>query len=121
VISSGELESFLQFYEQYALDVLTPTKTDLDLLFKQWINSDRSLSNISRLPTPSPIYQVESRIKRPESVVDKIIADTKNVFPEKLSFKSLRTMNDTVAGRIIVYFLSNVPLIHSTIMNEKTI
>ncbi len=117
--NSGELAAFLQSYEQYATDVLTPTKAELDLLFKQWINSDWSSPTISRLPTPSPIYHVESRIKRPESVVDKIILDRLNVFPEKLAPKSLRTMNDTVAGRIIVYFLSNLSLIHNAIINEK--
>ena len=116
-----ELTKFLQAYETYAVDVLTPTKNELDCLFDKWRDYKWNNSCNGGLPTRSPIYNVNSRVKRPESVVDKINMDRLGVFPGNLCVKSLRTMNDTVAGRIIVYFLSDIPLLHEAIMKDENI
>lgn len=116
-----DVAAFLQVYEKYAMDVLTPTKNELDCLFNKWRDSKWNGSCSDGLPTRSPICHVSSRVKRPESVVDKISMDKLSVFPNRFCVKSLRTMNDTVAGRIIVYFISDIPLVHDAIMNDENI
>lgn len=116
-----DLAEFLKIYEKYAKEVLAPTKNELDFLFEKWRDSQWNGSCNGGSPTRSPICHVSSRVKRPESVVDKINLDRLNVFPSKLCKKSLRTLNDTVAGRIIVYFLSDLPLLHEAIITDENI
>ena len=72
-------------------------------LFNGWLDSENWAKKRSqtRLPSPSPIEHRWNRIKRPESVVDKILRRS-DLFPEGLSLASVRKMNDAVAGRLTV-------------------
>lgn len=50
------------------------------------------------------------RIKRPESAADKILRKSAD-FPRGLIPDSFLSMNDTLGARVIVYFLSHLPLV----------
>jgi putative GTP pyrophosphokinase len=112
------LRQFLDDYERYSVDVLKPTLEELRAVFTRWTRPDYwgQTTVVSRLPSPSPIHHRWSRIKRPESVVDKILRKPAD-YPDGLSIRSLERMYDAVAGRIAVYFLGNLPLIDREIMN----
>jgi len=121
-VNSRLLRAFLREYESYALSVLTPTAKEIRALFDTW--TDQSFWAASRgpnrTPIPSPIQSKRVRIKRPESVVDKILRKPDS-FPEHLSIDSVRMMRDAVAGRVVVYFLANLPLIDKTIRNSDIV
>jgi len=120
--ASVDLIQFLEDYEQYAIDVLIPTKNEIEILFRSWTDTAfwGKYPQPSRLPSPSPIQFVKARKKRPESVVDKILRH-KAFFTDGLTIDSVRAMNDAVAGRIVVYFLANLPLIHREILNTEVL
>lgn len=113
------LERFLQTYKTYVETVLRPTRLELKELFAEWEepaywkNSDGS----TRRPTPSPVQKVYSRVKRPESVVDKIQRHS-GFFTEGLTEGSFRTMNDTVGVRVVLYFIRHLPAIDRAIRNH---
>lgn len=117
-----ELREFLDEYQRYATTVLSPTLEQIRQLFNSWMDSKYWAERVpdARLASPSPINHRWSRIKRPESVVDKIFRK-KSLFPDGHKLASVRKMNDAVAGRVAVYFVSNIPLIHREIMNSAVV
>jgi putative GTP pyrophosphokinase len=111
-IDPKALEQFLTDYQSYIHAVLNPTRTEMKDLFKSWKEPNHwaRYAPRTRLPAPSPVQRAFPRIKRPESVVDKILRKRQD-FPDGVTIVSINRMYDAVAGRIIVYFLSNLPLI----------
>src|SRR6266851_5171850 len=107
-----QLQKFLDEYKRYAEAVLAPTREELRVLLKErqepayWA----AKATRSRLPAPSPIQATKTRIKRPESVVDKIFRH-RDLYPDGLTKDSIQRMWDVIGGRIIVFFLANMPLI----------
>jgi putative GTP pyrophosphokinase len=61
---------------------------------------------------------VRSRIKRPEQVVDKIFRKPEN-FPAGLAPESFRQMGDAIGVRILVYFLSHLPLVDRELRSSE--
>lgn len=118
--NSIHFRSFLEQYQHYVHYVLEPTYSELKTLFDSWENAPYwdKYSSKGKLPIPSPIQRTTLRIKSPESVVDKILRKPGD-YPENLSFESLRKMSDALAGRIVVYFLSDLPLIDREIQNSE--
>ncbi len=112
MMHSTQHKQFLSDYENYVLKVLRPTNDEIKKLFEGWRDPAHwaNVSRLSRLPSPSPIHRFFSRIKRPESAVDKILRHP-SLFPDALSIESVKKMTDAVGARIIVYFLTNLPLI----------
>lgn len=110
--NSKQLKEFREKYQSYIQNVLEPTQQELKALLKRWREPDYWSNYIQkkRLPSPSPVQRFRIRIKRPESVVDKIIRRPKE-FPDGLSSASFRSMNDALGARIMVYFVSQLPLI----------
>jgi putative GTP pyrophosphokinase len=111
---------FLEDYAAYVRDVLLPTRNEIKALFQDWREPTfwAPHARRTRLPSPSPIQRAFPRIKRPESVVDKILRKP-SAFPHGLSPESMRAMQDAVAARIVVYFLSNLPLIDRGIRESE--
>src|SRR6266404_483679 len=120
-IDSEVMKSFLDEYKTYAEKVLAPTRKEIQKLFDQFREPGYwkyALDNpgsgngppSTRLPAPSPIQRIHTRIKRGESVVDKILRRPTS-FPDGLSSQSFRQMPDTIGVRIILYFLCHFPLI----------
>jgi len=120
--NSIHFRNFLEQYQHYVHYVLEPTYDELKTLFESWESAlfwDK-YSSKGKLPTPSPIQRTILRIKSPESVVDKILRKSED-YPENLSFDSLKKMSDALAGRIVVYFLSDLPLIDREIQNSEVL
>lgn len=109
---SKKLQQFLHEYEQYFRHVLKPTHDEIKNYLKQLEGSAFwNLNTIgSTTVNPSPIKMTLIRIKRPEAIVDKI-SRRPDEFPDGLSSKSLKKMYDAIGVRILVYFLSQLPLL----------
>ncbi|MFC1556018.1 GTP pyrophosphokinase family protein [candidate division KSB1 bacterium] len=107
-----DLRLFLSEYEQYIKTVLNPTLSELENYLNYWQKPDYWLKYAQSTSSamPSPVKAVFTRIKRPERVVDKIIRKPE-VFPAGLKPESFERMNDTIGIRILVYFLSQLPII----------
>ena len=96
---------FLEEYASYMRHTLVPTRNEIKALFRAWRQPTfwARHTRRTRLPSPSPIQRAFPRIKRPESVVDKILRKPA-AFPGGLSLDSVKCMHDAVGGRIVVYF-----------------
>ncbi|MGH8480314.1 MAG: hypothetical protein ACREXK_12240, partial [Gammaproteobacteria bacterium] len=72
---SDDLKPFLADYERYVREVLRPTQDRLKATFERWKTPDYWTHHLDRPrpALPSPIQRAFTRIKRPESVVDKIL------------------------------------------------
>ncbi|HXO43400.1 MAG TPA: hypothetical protein VN999_18265 [Thermoanaerobaculia bacterium] len=121
-MDTDRLKKFLEQYERYVGEILAPTREQVKSVFRTWVENEYWVTSapLSRLPTPSPIQSTRTRIKRPESVVDKILRRP-NLFPDGLEFDSIKKMHDAVGGRIVVYFLSNLPLIDRALRNSEAL
>ena len=121
--NSSQLNEFLGEYEKYYREVLTPTLTEIRETFNPW-KSDQNYwaqyTRKSKMPVPSPIHHVPSNIKRPESIVDKILRKPID-FPGGLAPQSLWSMNDAVRVRAVVYFLAHLGYVDCEIrrLHEK--
>lgn len=117
---SEKLKYFLAEYKDYISNVLQPTRNEIKNLLDHWRKPGhwRKYSNKSRLPAPSLVQRVFSRIKRPESVVDKILRKPTE-FPDGPSPSSFRQMNDAIGARVILYFMSQLPIIDRELQGHK--
>jgi GTP pyrophosphokinase len=109
--------SFLKEYKSYAEQVLFPTQREVRAILAEWKQPGYWRPELDpvdpkgrRQTSPSPVQTVRTRVKRVESVADKIVRRP-DVFPKQLSSESFRKMNDTLGCRVILYFLSHLPLI----------
>jgi putative GTP pyrophosphokinase len=106
------LTDFLEQYEAYVQGVLKPTQVEIKDRLCSWVEPShwKKYQKTNRIPIPAPVKTTYSRIKRPELVVDKIFRRP-NKFPEGLVPSSFRAMEDTIGVRVLVYFLSHLPLL----------
>ena len=104
--------SFLHEYEIYVRTVLKPAQQILKSIFQDWKKPDywRPTVPDSHRPAPTPVQRAHTRVKRPESVLDKIYRKPKS-YPSGLVTESIHKMHDTLGGRIIMYFISGFPII----------
>jgi putative GTP pyrophosphokinase len=129
-MNADDRRTFFEQYRTYAEQVLFPTGREIKKILDQWKAPDywrpqiesaeqfdektsgESLDNLKKLrvAAPSPIHRIRTRVKRVESVEDKILRRP-DVFTAGLSPESVRTMNDTLGARVILYFLCHLPLI----------
>lgn len=111
---------FLESYRDYVETTLEPVRLRVKSILTEWNGLDYWDSYSSaRLPTPSPVQRVRVRIKRPESAVDKILRKPQK-YPKGLNPSSFRQMKDTLGARVIVYFISQLPLIDREIRTSGT-
>lgn len=113
----ADQERFASDYKDYADTVLQPTRLEIHKALR-WDESHRwNQLDDNRMPVASPIYRVRSRIKRPESVLDKIIRHPDS-YPKGLAPPTFRRMYDTLGFRIIVYFLQHLGLVHEALLRS---
>lgn len=114
-----KFNAFLEEYERYAKEILHPAQIEIMNLFGKWEIPDHweKYKQTSRISTPTPIRGIFSRIKRPEQVVDKIFRNPQG-YPGGLSSENIRRMHDTLGVRVLVYFLSHLPLVDREIRNS---
>jgi putative GTP pyrophosphokinase len=111
---------FVTEYEAFVRDVLDPTAAEVKAQFKWRDPVYWSKYSTDRLPAPSPVQRVHVRVKRPESAMDKIFRQP-TLYPGGLSSRSFRAMTDTVGARVVVYFLSQLPLVHRELLGHPGI
>ncbi len=113
------MRKFLDEYREYVVRVLEPTQQEIKSIFSRWKEPGYwgKYAKRSKLPDPSPAQRVHTRIKRPESMMDKILRKPSS-FPTGLVPESFQKMNDAVGVRVIVYFLSQLPLIDLELRNS---
>jgi hypothetical protein len=116
------LEQVLSEYRHYFSSVLLPTYHEAKALFKGWKHPDywAKSAQPTRLPNPSPVQRISARIKRPESVVDKIKRKPTD-YPEGLSTPSFEKRTDAVGLRAMVYFIGNLTLVDSELRRMKAV
>lgn len=115
-------QDFLRLYEAYVTSVLQPTERELRKFFAEWRDPSAWADQVSssRMPAPSPIKRTITRIKRPESVADKIFRKS-SLFQQGFCFKSITAMRDTLGARIVVYFLSNLPMVDRALRHSDVL
>ncbi len=113
---------FLDSYAAYVVDVLRPTQLEIKGLLGAWREPTywSKYQRTNSLPIPTPIRAALSRIKRPEQVVDKIFRKP-HKFPDGLVPSSYRRMYDTIGVRVVVYFLSHLPLIDRELRSNDVV
>lgn len=122
-MNSSDLVEFDAAYQDYVRRVLLPTRQGLKAVLREWNGRhywEKYRDPASRAPTPSPIQRAFPRIKRPESVIDKIRRKPES-FPNGISIESVRTMADVVAGRVVLYFLNGFPLIDREVSTHSNL
>ncbi len=114
-----KLNRFLATYEQYVRDRLQPTQTEIMAALEPWRQPDhwKKYKKANTVPIPSPVRTIFSRIKRPEQVVDKVYRKAP-LYPAGLHSDSFHAMHDTLGVRMLVYFLSHLPLIDREIQSS---
>lgn len=111
VTDPDAVRTLVEGYNAYARTVLHPNRDRLRTMFRRWKDPDHwTRPDSGRLPSPSPVQRGVSRVKRPESVIDKIIRRP-SWYPDGLTMRSIERMYDTLGARVIVYFLSDFPII----------
>ena len=119
---SAQQQEFLRLYDEYVRTVLLPTEQELRNFFSYWRQPTAWVNQVSssRMPAPSPIKRSITRIKRPESVADKILRKPSS-FPNGFSAESIKGMQDTLGARIVVYFLSNLPMVDHALRHSEVL
>lgn len=114
------LNDFLSHYNEYEKKVLEPTLNELKVCLRKMENPDfwNRYKTGQGIVTPSPVRLIMSRIKHADKVVEKIFRKP-HLFPEKLSFNSIKNMYDTIGVRILVYFPSQLSLIDKELRNSN--
>lgn len=115
---SEEMRKFLEDYKSYMENTLRPSREEVRSLFRKWKDPSYWGREQEHLPKQSPIHTVQIRIKRPESVVDKITRK-REAFRDGLCPASFRKMNDTLAARLVTYFLRNLTLIDGELRKQE--
>lgn len=105
-------ERFLADYVDYVRRVVVPARHELREILDSWKNKGYWAAHreTERLPFPYPVQDVAVRIKRPESVLDKI-RKKPSTYPAGESLESIRRMSDLLAGRVVVWFSSQLTFI----------
>ncbi len=116
------LREFLACYETYVKEVLQPTQIEVKGLLELWQSPEHwvKYKRTDRIPIPTPVRTTFTRIKRPEQVVDKIYRKPKK-YPGGLCADSFRLMHDTIGVRVLVYFLSHLPLIDRELRSSEVL
>ena len=110
------LREFVEAHRQYAEETLVPLRNTLTELLSAWRQPAHwhKLIDGEEEPVPSPVQRVRVRIKQAGAVVRKVMAKPDR-FPDGFSSESFRSMTDAVGARVVVYFLSSLPLIDQEI------
>jgi putative GTP pyrophosphokinase len=111
---------FLVAYQRLEKEYYSPTRLRLRTMLIG-IQDEAYLPNTqvpnTNLVSRTPVQGNRTRIKRPESIVDKIKRKPED-YPQGLSQNSLTRMHDIVGGRLVVYFLSDLKIIDEIIRNS---
>jgi putative GTP pyrophosphokinase len=116
---------FRRAYWEYRREVLEPTQAAVERLLRNWrrpapwVPYKRTLRGVT---VHRPVARTATRIKRLESVEDKIRRHPDlRIFADGMAPSSFRRMHDTLGARIITYFVSDLGLIHDFITSQDAL
>jgi len=111
-MDSDAQRKFLEDYRRHAEKVLDPTHIKAKHILRGWRSPEywAKYTEGARTAAPSPVQRIRLRIKRFESVLDKIKRKPE-LFPDGLHQNSIARMTDALGARVIVYFISQLALL----------
>jgi putative GTP pyrophosphokinase len=110
-VSTSKAEKFRDAYKAYREEVLEPSRDAIKSELKTWRRGDRWIEHRSGdLTVPIPVQRTRVRIKRLESVEDKIRRNPDD-YPDGLTKRNLKRVPDLLGARLILYFVTDLPLI----------
>ncbi len=115
-----DLQDFITCYTAHVGEVLQPARERVEHILNGWREPGywRKYATKSRLSDPSPIQRIRTRIKHPASVVDKILQNP-TTFPSGLKPDSLQRVDDALGARVVVYFLTGLPLVDQELRKSE--
>lgn len=117
-----EPEAFMAAYERYVSDDVRPAETALRNLLNLWRDPSTWARYTSEgTPLPNPVQRVKVRIKRPESVVDKMKRLGSREFPKSDPERSLRGMRDVLGARVITFVPRHLQMIDQMIRDSEVL
>lgn len=111
---------FLSLYQRLEREIYSPTRVKLREMLRAIQSEDSwpiGQSSDANPAARTPVQRSTTRIKRPESIVDKIKRKPKD-YPQGLSEDSLTRMHDVVGGRLVVFFLSDLAIIDEVLRHS---
>ena len=110
-VADRRTHRFRDAYKRHREEVLEPARDELKAELRTWKHELRwSAHRNGDAIIPSPVQRTRVRIKRLESIEDKI-ARHPDRYPGGLTRDNLLSMDDLLGARIIVYFVSDLPLV----------
>jgi putative GTP pyrophosphokinase len=107
----SQTRRFRDTYKRYREEVLDPTRDAIKAELKTWKRGRRwQPHRAGDLTVPVPVQRTRVRVKRLESVEDKIGRNPEK-YPGGLTEENLRRVTDLIGARIILYFVTDIPLI----------
>ena len=107
----------LPVYGEYVRDVIRPAKASAEKHLKHWRFEEdywRGYQGHRSAAFPTPVQDIRLRIKRPESVIDKIHRLPQK-FPQGVAPASLYAMRDVLGARIVTFFQSHLRMVDEEI------
>jgi putative GTP pyrophosphokinase len=123
VATADQLRNFLKAYQPYVETVAAPAEQEVRRVLSTLRNADTWSDMFPRGPqraAPTPVYRYRTRIKRPESIVDKVERKPTN-YPDGLTSATISRMYDVLGVRIVAFFLSDLPAIHRWITTQEVL
>ncbi len=113
---------FLEVYDEYVKVAVEPARFQLRALLSKMKRAEYwdPIDSGDPLFSPSPVQSSMSRIKRPESVLDKIIRKPEH-YNDLQPLNALRSMHDVLGGRIVTYFVSDLALIDKAVRSDQSL
>lgn len=113
---------FLEAYGTYVRDEVAALKAAAQATLRTWQSFGywSEYAPFDNAADPKPIHRVLTRIKRPESVLDKI-KRLPDKFPTGASIDSMREMRDFLGSRIVTFFPLHLAMIDREIRNSETV
>ena len=121
--TADQLRDFLKAYQPYVESVAAPAEQEVRRVLSTLRSADTWTDILPRSPqraAPTPVYRYRTRIKRPESIVDKVERKPTN-YPDGLTSATLSRMHDVLGVRIVAFFLSDLPAIHKWITAQEVL
>lgn len=110
-MAESKAEKFRDAYRAYRDEVLEPSRVAIKTELNTWRQGSRWIEHRGGdLTVPIPVQRRRVRIKRLESVEDKIRRNPDD-YPGGLSEENLKRVPDLLGARLILYFVTDLPLI----------
>lgn len=109
-----------RLYRSYVADVIEPDRRAVKQIFKVW-RDPAYWASVRRSPAtaiPSPIQGTKVRVKRLESLLDKLNR-LRSRFPDGLTDETIPLVRDLLGARVVTYFPLHLKLLDDEIRTNR--